>query len=134
MRDIETKIVSFSAATIGQTGFRFVRIDFYDGTDSEIREILLGEGCVLPDVITVTVLEIFLVYHRNVAQLLVIDVHAITGGNHAQILFRGLDGFGGGGAGDKGEKQENRAHHKRKDATRHGSFFDCMIHDEPTLR
>ncbi len=39
-RDIETKIVSFSTARIGDTGFRFVRIDFLEEVDSEIRDIL----------------------------------------------------------------------------------------------
>ena len=40
LRDIYADIVSFSTAKIGETGFRFVRIDFFDDTDAEIRDIL----------------------------------------------------------------------------------------------
>ena len=48
-RDIKAEFVSYSTARIGETGFRFVRLDFTDGTDAEILEILAdGEILDLP--------------------------------------------------------------------------------------
>ena len=39
-RDINAEFVSFSTAKFGETGFRFVRLDFLEGTNAEIRDIL----------------------------------------------------------------------------------------------
>lgn len=48
-RDIETRFVSFSSMKIGETGYRFVRLDFEENTNAEIREILSdGEILDLP--------------------------------------------------------------------------------------
>jgi len=48
-RDIEARFVSFSSMKIGETGYRFVRLDFEENTDAEIREILSdGEILDLP--------------------------------------------------------------------------------------
>jgi len=45
-RDINTAFVSFSTARVGETGFRFVRLDFFEKTDAEIRDIF-AEGEIL---------------------------------------------------------------------------------------
>lgn len=52
-RDIEARFVSFSSTKIGESGYRFVRIDFEDNTNAEIREILSdGEILDLPAIYT----------------------------------------------------------------------------------